>query len=162
MPRTAPPGPRPSPAAAYTQWIDACAAAGWRGTPATEQVPVRDGLSRVTATPVRARWPAPRSACAAMGGIAIKAGPVDATGAWQLSVGSFAGVDTGDLMPAGMDAVVERERVQFGADGSAQITGTAPRGLNVRAAGEDFPAGELLIPAGHRLRPPDLAAAVTA
>jgi len=97
-----------------------------------------------------------------MDGIAIKAGPVDATGAWQLSVGSFAWVDTGDLMPAGMDAVVERERVQFGADGSAQITGTAPRGLNVRAAGEDFPAGELLIPAGHRLRPPDLAAAVTA
>ena len=36
---------------------------------------MRDGLGRVTAAPVRARWPAPRAACAAMDGIAIKAGP---------------------------------------------------------------------------------------
>ena len=162
MPRNTPSGPRPSPTAAYSEWIDACVAAGWRGTPATEVVPVRNGLGRVTATPVRARWPAPRSACAAMDGIAIKAGPADAAGGWQLAAGSFAWVDTGDLMPAGMETVVERERVRLGADGSAQITGPAPRGLNVRAAGEDFPAGELLIPAGHRLRPPDLAAAATA
>ena len=97
-----------------------------------------------------------------MDGIAIKAGPAGATGGWQLAAGSFAWVDTGDLMPAGMETVVERERVRLGADGSAQISGPAPRGLNVRAAGEDFPAGELLIPAGHRLRPPDLAAAATA
>ena len=137
--------------------MDACTAAGWRAAPAAERVPVRDGLGRVTAAPVRARWPAPRSACAAMDGIAIKAVPA-AVGVWQLAAGSFAWVDTGDLMPAGMDTVVERERVQFGADGSAQITGPAPRGLNVRATGEDFPAGELLIPAGHRLRPADLAA----
>jgi putative molybdopterin biosynthesis protein len=162
MPRAAAPGPRPSPAAAYSQWIDACTAAGWRGAPVTEQVPVRDGLGRVTAGPVRARWPTPRSACAAMDGIAIKAGPVAAVGVWQLAATSFTWVDTGDLMPAGMDTVVERERVQFGADGSAQITGPAPRGLNVRATGEDFPAGELLIPAGHCLRPADLAAAAAA
>jgi putative molybdopterin biosynthesis protein len=162
MPRAAAPDPRPSPAAAYSRWIDACAAAGWRGTPAAEEVPVRDGLGRVTAAQVRARRPAPRSACAAMDGIAIKAGPADAADVWQLAAASFTWVDTGDLMPAGMDTVVERERVQLGADGSAQITGPAPRGLNVRAAGEDFPAGELLIPAGHRLRPADLAAAATA
>ena len=122
---------------------------------------MRDGLGRVTVAPVRARWPAPRSACAAMDGIAIKAVPA-AVGVWQLAATSFTWVDTGDLMPAGMDTVVERERVQFGADGSAQITGPAPRGLNVRATGEDFPAGELLIPAGHRLRPADLAAAAAA
>jgi len=61
-----------------------------------------------------------------------------------------------------MDTVVERERVRFDADGSAQITGPAPRGLNVRARGEDFQAGQLLIPAGHRLRPADLAAAAAA
>jgi putative molybdopterin biosynthesis protein len=97
-----------------------------------------------------------------MDGIAIKADPVAVADAWQLAAASFTWVDTGDLMPAGMDTVVERERVQFGADGSAQITGLAPRGLNVRAKGEDFPAGELLIPAGHRLRPADLAGAAAA
>jgi putative molybdopterin biosynthesis protein len=162
MPRAAASGPRPSPAAAYSLWTDACAAAGWRGTPAAEEVPVRDGLGRVTAAPVRARWPAPRFACAAMDGIAIKAGPASAAGLWQLAAASFTWVDTGDLIPAGLDTVVERERVRLRADGSAQITGPAPRGLNVRAAAEDFPAGELLIPAGHRLRPADLAAAATA
>lgn len=155
------PEPKPSPQAAYTQWMDACTAAGWRAAPAIERVPVRDGLGRVTAAPVRARWPAPRSACAAMDGIAIKAVPA-AVGVWPLATGSFVWVDTGDLMPAGMDTVVERERIQFGADGSAQITGPAPRGLNVRATGEDFPAGELLIPAAHRLRPADLAGAAAA
>ncbi len=30
------------------KWVDACAAAGWRGTPAAkEEVPVRNGLGRV-------------------------------------------------------------------------------------------------------------------
>src|SRR6516164_11667950 len=33
------------------------------------------------------------------------------------------------------------------------------RGRHVRASGEDFRAGQLLIPAGHRLRPADLGAA---
>jgi len=154
-------GPRPSPQAAYAQWMDACTAGGWQGTPAAEQVAVRDGLGRVTVAPVRARWPAPRSACAAMDGIAIGAVPA-AVGVWQLPATSFTWVDTGDPMPPGMDTVVERERVQLGADGSAQIAGPAPHGLNVRATGEDFPAGELLIPVGHRLRPADLAAAVAA
>jgi molybdopterin molybdotransferase/putative molybdopterin biosynthesis protein len=97
-----------------------------------------------------------------MDGIAIKAAAASEAGVWQLSADAFAWVDTGDPVPAGMDTVVERERVRFGADGSAQITGPAPRGLNVRAAGEDFPAGQLLIPAGHRLRPADLAAAAAA
>jgi len=154
-------GPRPSPQAAYAQWMDACTAGGWQGTPAAEQVAVRDGLGRVTVAPVRARWPAPRSACSAMDGIAIGAVPA-AVGVWQLPATSFTWVDTGDTMPPGMDTVVERERVQLGADGSAQITGPAPHGLNVRATGEDFPAGELLIPVGHRLRPADLAAAAAA
>jgi putative molybdopterin biosynthesis protein len=61
-----------------------------------------------------------------------------------------------------MDTVVERERVRFSADGVAQITGPAPRGSHVRARGEDFQSGRLLIPAGHRLRPADLAAAAAA
>ena len=166
VPGTATAGRRPSPQAAYAQWIAACTSAGWRGDPTAEQVPVRDGLGRVTVSPVRARWPAPRSACAAMDGIAITAGSApgaaDAARQWQLPSTAFAWVDTGDLLPSGMDTVVERERVQFGADGSAWITGPAPAGLHVRARGEDFQASQLLLPAGHRLRPPDLSAAAAA
>jgi molybdopterin biosynthesis enzyme len=52
----------------------------------------------------------------------------DAGGTWQLPASSFTWVDTGDPMPADTDTVVERERVQPRADGSAEITGPAPRG----------------------------------
>jgi putative molybdopterin biosynthesis protein len=166
MPPAAVTGPRPSPQAAYAQWIDACTAAGWRGALQAEPVPVSGALGRVTAAPVRARWPSPRSACAAMDGTAIRAadtaGSADTVGRWGLAASAFAWVDTGDPLPEGMDTVVERERVQFGGDGSAQIAGPAPRGLNVRVRGEDFQGGQLLIPAGHRLRAADLAAAAAA
>ncbi|HXP21803.1 MAG TPA: molybdopterin-binding protein, partial [Streptosporangiaceae bacterium] len=186
-PRAADTEPGPSPQAAYARWMDACTTAGWRAEPGAEPVPVRDGLGRVIAVPVRARWPAPRSDCAAMDGIAFsadaaagaadaEAGPADAeagradaeagragpAGQWRLAASAFTWVDTGDPMPAGLDTVVERERVRLDADGSAEITGAAPRGLHVRARGEDFGAGELLVPAGHLLRPADLAAAATA
>jgi putative molybdopterin biosynthesis protein len=166
VPRAAPVDPRPSPQAAYAQWIDVCANAGWSGRLATEQVAVAEGLGRVTAAQVKARWPVPRSACAAMDGIAIAASTVaalaDGPGPERLEASAFTWVDTGDPIPAGLDTVVERERVELGTDGSVQITGPVPPGLHVRAQGEDFPAGQLLIPAGHRLRPVDLAAAAAA
>lgn len=97
-----------------------------------------------------------------MDGIAIKAPPACPAGRWQLAASSFTWIDTGQWLPPGMDTVVERERVRLGTDGAAEITGPAPRGLHVRAEGEDFPAGRLLVPAGRRLRPADLAAAAAA
>jgi putative molybdopterin biosynthesis protein len=156
-------GHRLGPQAAYAQWLEECANTGWRAVPVAERVPVADGLGRVTAAPVRARWAAPRSACAAMDGIALNAdsvpGPLAPAEPWRLAVDRFTWVDTGDPVPAGLDTVVERERVRTAADGSTWITGPAPRGLHVRARGEDFEAAQLLLPAGHRLRPADLAAA---
>jgi putative molybdopterin biosynthesis protein len=150
------------PQIAYSQWLHACKQAGWHGTPTEELVPVRDGLGRVTAAPVRARWPVPRFGCAAMDGIAISASSIPPDGGkagpWRLTARSFVPVDTGDPMPAGTDTVLARERVALGRDGSAQISGPARRGLHVRPEGEDIEAGELLLPAGHRLRPADLAA----
>ncbi len=130
--------------------------------------------------PRHARWPSPRSACAAMDGIAIRsgsaigpagpagpapagpAGPAGAEGTWQLAASSFTWIDTGDPMPADTDTVVERERVELRADGSAVVTGPAARGLHVRPSGEDFQAGQLLVPAGRRLGPADLAVAAAA
>jgi putative molybdopterin biosynthesis protein len=85
----------------------------------------------------------------------------------RLPAGQFAWIDTGDPMPAGTDTVVIREQLLRQADDAVLITqddrGRAAAGslagANVRAAGEDFAAGELLVPAGRRLRPGDLAAA---
>jgi putative molybdopterin biosynthesis protein len=159
-------GSRPSPRAAYAQWTGACADAGWRGAPRAEQVPVTGGLDRVTAAPVRALRPAPRFTCAAMDGIAIQAEPADAAGRAasrsRLAPSSFTWVDTGNPMPDDTDTVVARERVRVLPDGSVEILGPAPRGQHVRAVGEDFQAGQELVPAGHRLRPSDLGAAAAA
>jgi putative molybdopterin biosynthesis protein len=106
-----------------------------------------------------------------MDGIAVRAGAAvgrdhdrnaGSSGRWRLAPADFTWVDTGEPMPPGTDTVVESERVSLDGDGSAWITGPAPLGLHVRAVGEDFPAGQLLIPAGHQLRPQDLAAAAAA
>jgi putative molybdopterin biosynthesis protein len=148
------------PRSAYAQWADACARAGWRGTAGArdaERVPLAGALGRVSAEPVVARCPSPLADCAAMDGIAVASGtPVP-----NVPAGSFAWIDTGDPLPPWADAVVMREHVRAGAGGAVAIDpGAAPRpGQHVRRQGEDFPAGQVLVPAGRRLRPADLAAA---
>ena len=187
-------GARPAPRIAFARWTESLSRAGWPvpgdpvpgdpvpiGRPA-ERVPVGEALGRVTAAPVAARWPSPRSDCAAMDGIAVRAADLAAApvasgtdgtagGTVRLAAGAFVWIDTGDPMPAGADTVVMREWLLPQADGSVLVTAAtdergggrraprATRGRNVRTAGEDFAAGELLVPAGQRLRPGDLAAA---
>jgi putative molybdopterin biosynthesis protein len=202
-------GARPAPRIAFERWAQALTRAGWPvpggavpggavpgdavpGEETAERVPVGEALGRVTAAPVVARWPSPRSDCAAMDGIAVRAadlaaapaadavagGPGDAGDALvRLAAGAFDWIDTGDLMPDGADTVVMREWLLPQADGSVLVSvsvsvsaaagrGSGARpdpraapGRNVRAAGEDFAAGDVLVPAGRRLRPGDLAAA---
>jgi putative molybdopterin biosynthesis protein len=117
-------------------------------------------LGRVTTEPVVARWPSPRLSCAAMDGIAVLASAVPADREVRLPAGTFEWIDTGDPMPDGADTVVVRERLLPQGDGSVIVTAADGHARpNVRAAGEDFQAGEVLVPAGQRLRPGDLAAA---
>jgi putative molybdopterin biosynthesis protein len=192
---------QPRPAVAYALWLDSLTRAGWDAGPTAEHVPVADALGRVSADPIVARWPSPRSDCSAMDGIAVLAdrlarpgdgqGPGADTGdALRLPAGTFAWIDTGDPMPDDADTVVMREWVLQQEDGGVIIVPgglaadatavtavgddvggsrdapgpggqavTVPRGKNVRREGEDFGTGEVLVPAGRRLRPGDLAAA---
>jgi putative molybdopterin biosynthesis protein len=180
---------QPRPALAYALWLDSLTRAGWDAGPAAEQVPVADALGRVSAEEIVARWPSPRSDCSAMDGIAVRAARLtggDGTdGAVGLPAGTFEWIDTGDPMPADADTVVMREWLLQRDDGSVVIvpsglaaaaadatavtaggagdpdggTIAVPRGKNVRRLGEDFAAGAVLVPAGRRLRPGDLAAA---
>jgi putative molybdopterin biosynthesis protein len=123
-----------------------------------EQVPVEDGVGRVTAAAVHARWSAPAFACAAMDGVAVRAADT-ATAPVVLAAGQFAEVDTGDPLPDDRDAVVMREDLLRHADGGVALRAPAAPWQHVRPVGEDMRAGELLLPPGHRLRPVDLAAA---
>ena len=174
---------QPRPALAYALWLDSLTRAGWDAGPAAERAPVADALGRVSAAPIVARWPSPRSDCSAMDGIAVSAAGLAAAAtarcpdrrpggsAVRLAAGTFEWIDTGDPMPAGADTVVMREWLLPQEDGSVDHrprgSATSPRrcaraGKNVRRAGEDFAAGEVLVPAGRRLRPGDLAAAAAA
>src|SRR5262249_62311836 len=71
-------------------------------------------------------------------------------------------VDTGDPMPERRDAVVMREHVHYDNAGRAELRSAVPPYQHVRSIGEDVSAGELLLPEGHRLRAPGLAAAAAA
>ena len=70
-------------------------------------------------------------------------------------------VDTGDPIPGDFDAVVMREDVHTDAD-AVELRAAAAPYQHVRSIGEDVSAAELLLPAGHRLRPVDVAAAGSA
>jgi putative molybdopterin biosynthesis protein len=182
-------GIRPVPPVALERWLDSLVRAGWPAPGDGrdgERVAVGEALGRVTAAPVVARWPSPRADCAAMDGIAVRAADLLAAPAVpgapgtaedgqaeegrtvRLTAGLFAWIDTGDPIPAAADTVIVRERLLPQADGSMVVTpasgagqraGHAARGRNVRTTGEDFRAGQALLPAGRRLRPGDLAAA---
>ena len=132
---------QPRPAAAYALWLDSLTRAGWEAGPAAEQVPVADALGRVSAEPIVARWPSPRSDCSAMDGIAVRAAGLTAAAtaataadgsAVRLPAGTFEWIDTGDPMPAGADTVVMREWLLPQEDGGVIIV---PGGLT--AAGAD-------------------------
>ncbi|SPF78644.1 Molybdopterin molybdenumtransferase [Aliiroseovarius pelagivivens] len=63
---------------------------------------------------------------------------------------------TGALLPDGVDTVVLQEDVQVDGQTLRFPAGVKP-GANARAAGEDVEAGKLALPAGHKMRAPDVA-----
>lgn len=147
---------------ALAAWDEACAAAGAPERTGTVRVPVADAVGRVTAEPVWARRSSPAYDAAGMDGIAVRS--ADTVGASETAprvISDYVPVDTGDPMPPGYDAVVMREHVHY-VDGGAELRAAVPPYQHVRSIGEDISATELLLPAGHRLRPVDVAAAAAA
>ena len=158
---------------AFRTWMRACARAGWTAVRGAETVAVTSARGRVTAEPVRARWPVPAYRAAAMDGIAVTTAGIDAEigagGATaadpaviRLSPEQFDHVDTGDPVPEDRDAVVMREVVTFTPSGAAELSGPAVPGRHIRPVGEDVAAGAIVLPAGHRVRPVDAAAVAAA
>ncbi len=167
---------------ARAAWADALHDVdGW--TPlSAETVPLAQAHGRITAAPVWARISAPHYHASAMDGYAVRS--EDTTGATetepkQLALGAQAiYVDTGDPLPAGMNAVVMIEQVQerpptsddrppatdkgglssVVAPSSIEILQSVPPWQHVRAMGEDMVASELVLPVNHRIRPQDIGA----
>jgi putative molybdopterin biosynthesis protein len=80
----------------------------------------------------------------------------------RLATSMFDVVDAGDPLPAERDAVIMREHVRRGPAGTVEIVASVDPGRHVRDIGEDVCRGELLLSAGHRIRPVDAAVAAAA
>ncbi len=141
-------------------------AAGALGPTPGERLALDSAHGRVTDGPVWARSSSPHYDAAAMDGVAVRsretAGATE-TSPVRLAVGEQAvWLDTGDPMPDGFDAVIKVEVVHEVDEATIEIRASVPPYHDVRPLGEDIAAAELVVPAGHRLRPQDLAACAQA
>ena len=149
----------------------------WR-TLATESIPLDEyALGRITAEAVWAKVSSPHYHASAMDGFAVKA--EETNGAQPslpvlLEIGKQTKyLDTGDPLPDWANAVIPIENVES-LDEHGEITQAirSPKMIRIRAAvapwshvrplGEDIVATQLVLPAGHILRPADLGAIAAA
>ena len=137
----------------------------------TEKLPIRDALNRVLAGDVASRINVPSGTNSAMDGYAVRGDDIPASGTAELRVagtawagrplgqplqpGTCARIMTGAILPSGADTVIIQEDVQRQGD-SILIDGSTRRGDNVRRAGEDIQAGEVVLHTGRRLNPADI------
>ena len=128
----------------------------------TETLAVTKSLGRITAEPIFARLSMPGYHAAAMDGITVLAentfGASDQNPLVLDPIVGYRNINTGGALPAGFDAVIKIEEIQLLEDNRVEIIAPATPWQHVRPVGEDVVAGELIVPARHCLRPPDLGA----
>ncbi len=154
-----------------------------------ETIPLdENALGRVTAEPIWAKVSSPHYHASAMDGFAVRAedtagaqpsspiqfsvaGSQSSTANLQSPISQY--VDTGDPLPEWANAVIPIENTEP-LDENGQITSAirCPSSIRIRAAvapwshvrplGEDIVATQLVLPAGHVLRPADLGAIAAA
>ncbi|MEO1816244.1 MAG: molybdopterin biosynthesis protein [Acetobacterium sp.] len=125
-------------------------------------LPVIEAQGWVTKEPVFAKISSPYYNASAMDGICLDAIAmigVDERHPRTLIKGTdFDFVDTGDVITDPYNAVVMIEDVIIKNDDEVSINNPVSLWQHVRPIGEDIVAGELIIPAFHRIRPIDLGA----
>jgi putative molybdopterin biosynthesis protein len=147
----------PAPEVALAEWIALLDRSGALEPSAVEHVALADALGRVAAADVRALHANPPHRCAAMDGIAVQSAAT-AFAPIVLRAGEYVTIDTGEAIDGYWDAVVPVEELARDPDGVLVRHVVAP-GAHVRPAGEDVAAGTVVIEAGVRLGPYDLALA---
>ena len=134
-----------------------------------ERVPVSAAAGRVLSEDLRAPWDMPRWDNSAMDGYAVRS--ADCTGpaalrisgsraagdpaAPRVSPGAAVRIMTGSPIPEGCDAVVPFEQAVEDGELVRIAEPVIPR-ANVRFRGEDVKTGDLVVPAGTVLRPPEI------
>ncbi len=139
-----------------------------------EWVPLEEALGRALAEPVVARFTQPPWDNSAMDGYAVRAVDTGSAGARlrvveaiyagqtptrALGLGEAARIMTGAPVPEGATAVVMQERTRRHSGpglGEVELLEAVPPDANVRRAGEDAKAGELLLAEGTPLGIPEL------
>ena len=139
----------------------------------SELAPLHRADGRIAADEVRAGNNLPPFANSAVDGYAVRFQDLEADGPSLLPVGgrltagaagtvSAAGqavrIFTGAAMPPDADTVFMQEDVTVEGD-RVRLPPGLKRGANMRPAGEDIAAGEVIIPQGRRLKPQDIALA---
>jgi molybdopterin molybdotransferase len=128
-----------------------------------ESVPLAAAAGRVTARAAAAAVDLPPFASSAMDGYAVRS--ADLPGRLRIAGESAAGaptgvsvapgeavaISTGGVVPAGADAVIPIEYV-VRHDNEIEVEAPLAPGTNVRDRGGDVAAGEVVVPAGVRLR----------
>ena len=136
---------------------------------AAEIVPLAAGWGRVTAADVLARLTQPPRDVSAMDGYALRAadgglgaslrvvGAAPAGHPWdgRMGAGEALRLFTGSIMPDGADAVLLQEDATRDGD-AVTVREAVAAGRHVRRAGQDFAAGDVLVPAGRRLTARDI------
>ncbi len=142
---------------------------------AAERVPVTDAMDRTTRNEVRAPADLPAFPRSTMDGYAVRA--ADTYGATEgvpaylevigelsmgrspdlvISPGKAAIIHTGGMLAEGADAVVMVENTQRANATTIEVVRPVAPGENLIQIGEDVRRGEVLVKAGHWLRPQDL------
>ena len=143
----------------------------------TERVPGEQAVGRVLAADLGAPERSPAFRRSVMDGYAVRAAdtfgaseslPGYLTRAGEVPMGQAATmpvmpgtamlIHTGGMLPPEADAVVMVEHTQPVDESTIEVTRPVAPGDNVVQPGEDVESGEMVLPAGHALRPQDVGA----
>src|SRR5690349_15920645 len=143
-------------------------------TPA-EIAALADAWGRVTAVPVKARLTQPPADVSAMDGYALRAadGTLDAVlrvigsapaghpFSGLVGPGEAVRLFTGSVVPEGANAILLQEDASV-AGTEVRVNEAVTAARHIRRAGQDFTAGDVVVPAGRRLTARDIGLAAAA
>jgi len=142
---------------------------------ALERIPTAESLGRVLASPVVAEDPSPPFPRSTVDGYAVRA--MDTYGAsaslpaylkliGEIEMGTEANmtlqptnaltIHTGGMIPQGANAVVMIENTQMIGEGEIEVFKPVAEGENIIQRGEDVQVGDVVLPAGKKIRPQEI------